>query len=77
MIMRDLTGKISTYPQVKIALKKFAKKRECFTTQEAIASLIERSGRVFVSSNKIAQYLRGIESHEYNDRLKKWTKRKK
>jgi hypothetical protein len=59
---------------VKKALKRFAKKRDSFTTQEAIEALIKNSGRVFINNNKIAQYLRGIESHKYDDRLKRWRK---
>lgn len=72
--MKDLPGKISTYPQVKIALKKFAEKKDIFTTQEVVEELIERSGRITINNNKIAQYLRSIKTHEYDERLKKWIK---
>lgn len=72
--MKDLAGKISTYPQVKIALKNFAGKRGSFTTQEAVDELMKKSGRVFINSNKIAQYLRGIETHYYDEGLRKWIK---
>ena len=74
--MKDLTGKISTYPQVKIALKRFAEDKECFTTQEAVEEIMKKSGRVTLNNNKIAQYLRSVETHEYNEGMKKWIKTK-
>ena len=75
--MKDLDGKISTYVEVKVALKDWAKTKDSFTTDEATTELLKRSGRVTLNNNKVAQFLRGADSHEYHEGMKKWIKVRK
>ena len=75
--MTELKQKISTYPQVKVALKEWAQDKEVFTTTDATMEIQERAGRVVVNNHKISQYLKALPDHEYHDGLKKWIKIRK
>ena len=75
--MKDLSQKISTRADVKVKLKEFDEKKEEFTTKEAVAMLMIESTNILLNQNRIAQYLRGAKTHEFNKRLKKWIKIRK
>ena len=75
--MKDLTNKISTRAEVKIKLREFAESKKEFTTKEAVDMILEESSNVFINNNRIAQYLRGAETHEFNKSLKRWIKIRK
>lgn len=75
--MKTLQGKIKTKVEVKATLKEWVQGKEEFKTQEAADAIRQNSGKMVLSNQRIAQYLRGAsEKHEYHKGLKKWVKTK-
>jgi hypothetical protein len=66
---------IKTTVDIKVALKKWCEKQENFTTDEATQQILKKkTENIYLNNNRIAQFLRSVETHEYNKSLKRWVK---
>lgn len=70
--------KIVTKEELKLELHAWSKNLEEFRTNEAISAMREKTSvNVVVNPNRVAQYLRTSDSHEYHEGLGKWIKKRK
>ena len=73
--MKTLQGKIKTKVEVKASLTEWVKDKETFKTEEAAQAIRDKAGKVIVSNQRIAQYLRGsAQEHQFHKGLKKWVR---